>query len=148
MAAGSLADYPWPANDRGNADATLISGSFASPQRNILCEEIPFTVALGQAAIVGSENDDRVFPETFLLERFHDSPYAHIETHYHGGIGGIVVNRFWVHFAFKILHQIFSTLDGGVRRMVGEIHEERSVLGLLDLFDCLIGQVVRAIVGF
>ena len=147
-----------PTDDERDADAAFVKLTLASAQRRVGGH-------VGFPAVVGAENDDRVFVEAKRFEFVGDQSDTVVDALKHGGemrvvVAGPVVLRIpgergvltevtalaraftgWMLFAV-LGDQLRFAVEDGVRRVVTEEQKERPVLVT---FDELHGLVVEAV---
>ena len=78
-----------PTHDEGNADSPFVGGALDAAQQAVAIEEGRVGTALFVRAIVGGEDDHRVFIQPFGFETVEDFADHHIQARDHGGKLGV-----------------------------------------------------------
>ena len=157
-------DFTGPAHDEGDTNAAFVGGAFQTFEESIAVEERGIGTAFFVRAIVGGEDHDGVFVETFLLEFGKNLADVGIQAGDHsrklrvGDFGAVItvakLAGELVFLAEMILvgeeEAVFGLCQFGVRERVGEDAEEglRGAL-LIEPFHSLvvdeIGRILRAL---
>ena len=158
-------EFAFPGNDRGDADATFESPSFAGFEREVAGDAGRF-FEMAMTPVVRGEEDDGVFGESEFVKLGHDASDVGVEVLHHRGIGGVVltgaggglvtVEDFFgtaiaVEFLFLLLvffNEFLGSLNRGVHGVVSEVEEEGFVLFVSDEIQGVIGEGVGEVVAF
>ena len=127
-----------PTHNEGNADSPFVGGALDAAQQAVAIEEGRVGTALFVRAIVGGEDDHRVFIQPFGFETVEDFADHHIQARDHGGKLGVsfeggVVARVGVgigafgaeHPAIGRHETVVRLRQFGVGQGVGEDAQER-----------------------
>ena len=116
--------------------AALEQTALAGPQRPIVCP-VP------AAAVVAQEKGERVFPPVRGLQRSHDAADVGVQRVDHPQVGAPLL----VLDVAVLAHRFGGRLQRGVRRVVGEVQEERFVAVSGGELDRAVGEGVGEVAG-
>ena len=136
--------FAWPAHDEGDADAAFVGGAFQSLEQAVAVEECGVCSALFVRTIVGGENHDGVFVQSFGFEFVDDFTHHKVQARNHScklcvchfraviAVAHLTAeNVFLAEMIFIGLQQtVVRLLQFGVGQGVGEDAQEGLIFGL------------------